>query len=34
MYEAPKFDVVVLKVQDLITTSDGKGENAGPDDEL
>ena len=34
MYEAPMIEAVELDAEDILTASDGKGENATPDDEL
>lgn len=34
MYEAPIVEIIKFSSFDIITTSDGKGENATPDDDL
>ena len=34
MYESPRMEVIKLSTEDILTESDGKGENARPDDEL
>ena len=34
MYTAPEIEITLLEAEDILTLSDGKGDNATDDDEL